>query len=328
MSPFVIAISHRWLRAWVPILWAAPAGFVLFTEMAGWERPPIVPAALIVGVVIAAAWRLRRYRVALERASQAARLTAFFVALTVPSIVVYPSLVDAHGRAHRQLVETRYAPEVVNQRRNLQLRLNEALGQIESITDLGDLISAGEPALDGPPSTDAAFHVWERTVLKNQRSTAVELHDSSGALVSRFALELPLAGGPPTYKASTCQWEIFEEVSPFFAEERRLLHAGKGLCRQDRNRRQTVIGSIAVRVMLDYSNLSFVSAQSPYVALLRDPRTSEPARRRPRRHRVHRLRLEPASALHVRPIRVAAERERLPAGVRVARAVLGSHRAR
>jgi two-component system, NtrC family, nitrogen regulation sensor histidine kinase NtrY len=38
-----------------------------------------------------------------------------------------------------------------------------------------------------------------------------------------------------------------------------------------------VIGSIAVRVMLDYSNLSFVSAQSPYIALLRDPRTSEPA---------------------------------------------------
>jgi signal transduction histidine kinase len=275
-SPWVIAGSHRWLRALVPILWAVPAAALLFSSMRSWEQPPLVPAALIVGVAIAAAWRLRRYRVALEHASQAARLTAFFVALAVPSIVVYPSLVDAHGRSHRQLVETRYAPEVVNQRRNLQLQVNEALGQIENIPDLADLISAGEPALDGPPSTDAAFHVWERTVLKNQRSTAVELHDASGALVSRFALELPLAGGPQTYRASTCQWEIFEEVSPFFAEERRLLHAGKGLCRDGSNGRQTVIGSIAVRVMLDYSNLSFLSAQSPYVALLRDPGTVAP----------------------------------------------------
>jgi signal transduction histidine kinase len=276
VSPWVIAATHRWLRAWIPVLWAAPAAGVLIATLRGWDRPPLVPAALVVVVAIAAAWRLRRYRVALEHASQAARLTAFFVALAAPSVVLYPSLVDAHQRAHRQLVETRYAPEVVNQRRNLQLQLNEALAQIEGIGDLADLVAAGEPAVDGPPSTDAAFHVWERTVLKNQRSTAVELHDAQGALVSRFALELPLAGGPQTYRETTCRWETFEEVSPFFAEERRLLHAGRGLCRTAPNGRRTVVGSIAVRVMLDYSNLSFVSAQSPYVALLRDPRQQSP----------------------------------------------------
>ena len=71
----------------------------------------------IAGLGGAAAWRLQRYRVALEHASQAARLTAFLVALALPSIVFYPSLVDAAGRAHRQLVESRFAPEVVNQRR-------------------------------------------------------------------------------------------------------------------------------------------------------------------------------------------------------------------
>ncbi len=268
--------------------------------MAGWERPPLVPAALIVGVVIAAAWRLRRYRVALEHASQAARLTAFFVALAVPSIVVYPSLVDAHGRAHRQLVETRYAPEVVNQRRNLQLRLNEALGQIESITDLGDLISAGEPALDGPPSTDAAFHVWERTVLKNQRSTAVELHDAAGALVSRFALELPLAGGPQTYKA--VDLPVGDLRGGLAVLRRRAAAAPRG-----EGALPSRIATVARRCRID-RRARHARLQQSVVRLGAEPVRRPAARsaheraggRRPRRHRVHRLRLEPASALTCR----------------------------
>jgi signal transduction histidine kinase len=272
-APWVVAGNHRWLRALVPVLWVAPAVAVLTRAMADWDRPPILAATLIVVLAVAAVWRLRRYRAALEHASQAARLTAFFVALTIPSIVTYPSLLDAHGRARRQLVESRYAPEVVNQRRSLQLELSEGLGQIDAMVDLTDLVDAGEPAASGPPSTDAAFHVWERTVLKNQRSTSIELHDATGQLASRFALELPQAGVPQTYKPSSCDWEIFEEVAPFFAEERRLLHAGKGVCRTPGNIR-TSVGAIAVHVMLDYSNLSFISAQSPYVALLRD---SQPA---------------------------------------------------
>ncbi len=272
LSPWVVARSYRWVRAWIPIVWAGPAIALLSTAMGASERPPLVPAALIVGVAMATAWRLRRYRAALEHASQAARLTAFFVALALPSIVFYPSLVDAHGRARRQLVESRYAPEVINQRRNLQLQLTEAQGQIDALADLADLVSAGEPVVGGPPSTDAAFHVWSRTVLANQRSTSVELHDAAGSLVSRFALELPqTTGGPLIYQEASCQWELFEEVSPFFAEERRLLHAGRGICKEGARGEREVVGSIAVHVMLDYSNLSFISAQSPYVALLRDP---------------------------------------------------------
>ena len=103
---------------------------------------------------------------------------------------------------------------------------------------------------------------------------------------------------------------MFEEVSPFFAEERRLLHAGKRHLRRRRRRRHGApcVGSIVVHVMLDYSNLSFISAQSPYVALLRAPGAdaAEPPPREARR--VHRLRLEPAAALHVGPRRLAADR--------------------
>ena len=103
---------------------------------------------------------------------------------------------------------------------------------------------------------------------------------SHGELVSRFALKLPQSAGPQAHQEATCDWRTFEEVSPFFAEERRLLHSGRGICVEDALGSQ-IVGSIVIHVILDYSNLSFISAQSPYVALLREqkPVSAEPGPR-------------------------------------------------
>ena len=277
LSAWVIGPGTRWIRVLVPLLWAIPAVAVLAGLMRNWERPLVAPTVLVIAGAIIAAWRLRRYRVIFEHASQAARLAAFFVALALPSLVFYPSLVDAAARARRQLVESRYAPEVINQRRNLQLQLDEALAQIDAVFDLAELVNASDPSGGGPPSSNAAYLVWSRTVLQNQRSTSVELHNPAGALVSRFALKLPEMAGPrqPVQEAS-CAWEVFEEVSPFFAEERRLLHAGRAICPNGSEDARETAGSIVVHVMLDYSNLSFISAQSPYVELLRPPGDRRP----------------------------------------------------
>jgi signal transduction histidine kinase len=281
IARWIVAADRRWIRAAVPALWTASAALAIVNRTQGWEDSPIVPATLVVLVAIAAAWRLRRYRAALEHASQAARLTAFLIALILPSIVFYPSLVDAAGRARRQLVETRYAPEVVNQRRNLQLQLDEVMRQVDALPDLADLIDAGDPAPASPLPYETAFRVWERTLLERQRLTSsVELHDAAGSLVSRFALKLPHYGEPQVYYEGTCQWEIWGEVSPFFAEQRRLLHAGKGIC-ADTPQGPRLVGSVAIHLMLDYSNLSFISAQSPYVALLRS-QEAEPSEPGPR----------------------------------------------
>ena len=51
-------------------------------------------------------------------------------------------------------------------------------------------------------------------------------------------------------------------MSPFYSEERRLLHAGKAICIDGPNGRRSA-GSIVVHAMLDYGNLSFISAQNP-----------------------------------------------------------------
>jgi hypothetical protein len=123
VARWVVAADRRWVRMWVPVLWAVSALVLLIAATRDWDQAPVLPAFLVVVVAIAAAWRLRRYHAALEHASQAARLTALFVALALPSVVFYPSLVDAAGRARRQVMEARHAPEVINQRRNLQLQL-------------------------------------------------------------------------------------------------------------------------------------------------------------------------------------------------------------
>ncbi|MGE3191412.1 MAG: HAMP domain-containing protein, partial [Vicinamibacterales bacterium] len=269
LMPWVVSASARWLRGLVPVLWAVAGAVPIVTARAFGEAVPPVPAALAVAFAVAGAWSVGRYRAWLRHASQATRLLVFFIALALPAIVFYPSLVDAANRARRQLVETRYAPEVANQRRSLQLRLLAALGEIDGLVSLPDLVEAGEPAPSGPPPTDAAFLVWSKTTLATERLTSsVELYNRSGDLVSRFSLKLPEPASTQSWQEASCQWEVFEEVSPFFAEERRLLHAGRAVCVPGPDGTPVYVGSIVVHVTLDYGNLSFISGQNPYVALL------------------------------------------------------------
>jgi signal transduction histidine kinase len=249
-----------------------------------WILPPVVmiasggtaawaarwPAFLASIFVVAVAWRIGRVRAGLRRASQAARLLVLMLGIVLPSLAFYPTLVDAADRARRAVVETVYAPEVLDQRRTLQARLAQTLRDIDRLTGLDDLVRAADPDPEGAPPVDAAFLIWSQTELSRLRLTSsIELYNGSGALVSRFSLKLPDVAGAQTPTEVGCAWDIFEEVSPFFAEERRLLHAGRALCRTEADGRERRVGQLIVHLMLDYGNLSFVSAQSPYVALMR-----------------------------------------------------------
>lgn len=273
VAAWIIPAADHGRRLGVLLLWFAGGLIVTLIAQPWGEPPPLVPATLAIALAAATAFTVGRYRAWLRHASQALRLVALFVALALPSFVFYPSLIEAASRGRHQLVQTRYAPEVMNQRRDLQLYLAEAQQQIDRLTSLPDLVQAAEPVTTGPPPTDAAFNVWSQTALAEQRLTSsVELYDAAGGLVSRFALKLPETSGA---QEGSCAWELFEEVSPFFAEERRLLHADRGICVRGADGRERKVGSLVVHVMLDYSNLSFISAQSPYVAMLRSPSAVE-----------------------------------------------------
>jgi signal transduction histidine kinase len=260
-------------RALTGLAWVAVPVVVMVSGVAS-DWTPRLPALLVVAFMAATAWRIGYIRSGLRNASQAARLLALVLGLVLPSLVFYASLVDAAERARRSLVETRYAPEVLDQRRTLQARLAETLTNIDRIAGLDDLVRAADPVAQGAPPTDAAFLVWSQTELARLRITSsIELYNPAGALVSRFSLKLPDITGAQSAAEGSCAWDVFEEVSPFFAEERRLLHAGRAICVTAPGGRQRRVGQVVVHLMLDYGNLSFVSAQSPYVALLRSGRT-------------------------------------------------------
>ena len=268
-SPWVFEASPRSWRARGVVAWLAPAAMLAWPGITD-TYAPLAPTMVAIIFAGGAAAVLHQVGPALPRGSHARRLLVALLSLVLPSVVLYPSLVDAADRARRELVTERYAPEVLNQRPDVRLKLSQALAEIDRIDTLGALVLASDPSTSGTPPAEAAFLVWSETSLATQRLTSsVELHNTTGAMVSRFALNLPDNAQGQAWSETSCEWEMLEEVSPFFSEERRLLHAGRQICTADARGRRVVAGSVVVHSMLDYANLSFISAQNPYTALMR-----------------------------------------------------------
>lgn len=245
-------------------LWVFPLTLLQPAVGSPAERIPILIGLAVMAALAASATRLTaRYR----HGSQAFRLTLLALGLVVPAAAFYPSVFQIGWEAKSQLVETRYAPQAVAQRQTIQLLLQDTLEQIDQFPGLSELATTPPLPDDGEASTDRAFQVWRLTALAEYPVTSsVELHGIDGLLVSRFAFNLPddLTAVPRSDEQS-CDWGVYEEVSPFFAEERRILHAGRAICGDDGR----PAGSIIVHAILDYANLPFIQSQNPYVELMR-----------------------------------------------------------
>ncbi|HEY7290594.1 MAG TPA: HAMP domain-containing sensor histidine kinase [Vicinamibacterales bacterium] len=253
------------IRAVAVGTWILGAAIVVAAVAVPWDLP-VVPLGVAVTAAGACAFALARIERQVRRGTQAARLVAFFLALLAPALAIYPSLVAFALDAKQRLVADVYGQQALSQREDLQRRLQRAIDQIDAIPSLPDYLTPS----DSTPASDRAFVVWSRTDLATYRLTsAVELYGPTGTLVSRFALHLPeYEYAPANLRPPTCSWEtLFDEVSPFGSSERHVLRTSRGIC--DRGR---ILGTIVVRVMLDYRTLPFVSTQSPYLASLQDER--------------------------------------------------------
>ncbi len=266
--PFRVDRS-RTSRGILVALWALPSLVWVGIRSAspGWPEPiEVLPPALM-ATTIAANWSQagRLYR----RATQAARLVLLFAAFVAPVLAWYPALWLESDRARREDLASRLAPQATRQREDLLARVRQVQSQIDSVQGLADMVQAAAGASVSPVPTDAAFLAWSQTDLARYRLTsAVELYGPNGLLVSRFALKLPdYTSAQQVWEGSGCGWELFEEVSPFFSEERRLLYAGRGLCVQTPAGPRAV-GAIAIYAMLDYGDLPFIASQNPYVTLV------------------------------------------------------------
>ncbi|HTK29332.1 MAG TPA: HAMP domain-containing sensor histidine kinase [Vicinamibacterales bacterium] len=256
-TPRRLAVAAA-LPAWM-------TGVLVTAAVIRWRLTPVPFAPLLVaaGAAGACAVALARLRSTTRRASQAARFFALFAALLAPAIAMYPSLLAFGIAAKERLVATDFGPQAANQREDLQDRLRRALDQIDARGDLPALIAGSNESEGDTPSTDRAFIVWQNTDLATYRLTsAVELYGPGGGLVSRY-------GNLPDYtttrqNATSCRWDLVEEPSPFGSGLRHVLHADRGICQAGR-----MLGTIVVRVMLDYQALPFLASQNPYLDTLR-----------------------------------------------------------
>jgi len=254
------------MQAVAALAWCTAAAIVAVVLSISTRTVPLGPIALALVMAglcaIALATLPRRAR----RVSQAKRLVASFLALAAPSLALYPALF-AFGTAGKEtLIESEYAPQALTQRDELRSRLYKTLDQIDAMPTLADFVRGPSGS-----TTGRALAVWSNTDLARYRLTsAIELYNADGAMLSRFALNLP-EYTTPRHETTSCDWEVFEEVLPFGASERHVPQASRGICE-----RGVVRGSIVVRAMLDYRTLPFLSSQNPYLESLRPERAAAP----------------------------------------------------
>ena len=272
---FATALARwRLRRAWhverviALLCWAAPVlGIVAVAASREW---PIPAWGVIVSTAVCAAAGLLASRAVawFRHATVAGRILALFIAFLLPSLLIYPSVNFFTERNVRSVIATRYSVEAQNHYQTLQERLAEARAEIDHLSLAEHVTSA---ARSSPPSSASAFFVWKQTALARERLTsAVELYDATGTLVSRFALNFPeyTAVTQAGRAGASCQWEVFGEAAPFGSEERRMLHAERSIC-EGEGARLRVLGAIVVHVIPDYRTLPFVTSQSPYFELFR-----------------------------------------------------------
>lgn len=267
LLPWRLTAGHHGVRVAMVLAWVAPWTLQLALTAQYSLVPQIVPLLVTVGIALLAPRLMARFR----HGSQAFRLLLLTLGILVPTLAGYPLVMADVTRAKRDLVETRYAPQALNQRQTIQRALQDSLAQLDTSATLPDLVTTPLSADGAGLASDRAFQLWRDTGLGDYPITSsVELFDRDGALLSRFAFNLPddLATAPQADE-DRCTWSLYEEVAPFFAEERRVLHAGRAICVPDGTGVPRPVGAIVVHAMLDYANLPFIASQNPYVELLR-----------------------------------------------------------
>ena len=249
-------------------MWVGPAAAIAVVVTA--RQWPVAAVGVVLSAAVCGVAALTGARISswYRRATVAARIMALFAAFLIPTLLLHPSMDFFAERATRELITTRYAVQAQNHVKTLQQRMDEARREVDRIGELADLVEAGASAPTGPTS-DAAFLVWKQTVLARERLTSsVELYDAAGTQVSRFALNVPEYTAAPSQVASSCDWDVFSEVAPFGAEERRMLHAERGICASD-NGTRIQRGMIILHAVFEFETLPLITSQNPYFEVFR-----------------------------------------------------------
>ena len=248
---------------------SALAAAAVVAALAWWVRPAglgLVPTAcalalLALGAALGAGRDpLRRW---LAARPLEARAVLAVLAISVVTVDLYPALVSLAVRNTRQQVERNYAPAVVRQGPWRQYVLRQAQLQIDGM----NVLEEAPPGPAPPGVEELAFAVWSHTDLAAfGLSSAVEVQDPTGAVISRFALSLPSVPGPPRPLPATDDWEESTEVITVASAEYTVRRARRRLSYHGE-----VHGAIQVDIGDDFWNLRFLRSNDPYSVLFRAP---------------------------------------------------------
>ena len=194
------------------------------------------------------------------------RFATLFLALFVPVLAFYPAIAYYENRIAREFIQGTVAHLVLHQGDSQLYVMQETLRAVERMQVAGQL---------GSPDRDqVAYRVWSGSDLSVfALSSAVEVFDEDGTLVSRFALNFPdtesgwhQPEGPPPQ-----EWVIDEETYPGEPNRPRVFHARRGFPAEDGSQ-----WDFQIRLVADWSNLAFIDTGNPYIDLFRSPAADVP----------------------------------------------------
>jgi signal transduction histidine kinase len=201
---------------------------------------------------------------------------AGLAAVAVAGLLLQPTLRALATAALRTQVSTDYAAAVLRQPSWRSHALRETQRRLDRLQVLEETL----PSPQGAVLEELAFALWSSTDLAAFGfSSAVEVQDTTGAVVSRFALNLPSLPGAEASLPTSEDWVTERETLRLGSAERHALHGRKLLRYHDE-----VHGGLHVYVGEDYWNLPFLIGRDPYSVLFRT--ASRTAGREPTVHLV------------------------------------------
>jgi signal transduction histidine kinase len=277
----VLALGGAWLT--LLMSWGGPppatrtarlalgAGWLAVAAVADtlWPRRqlglPLVPALALFALAAALGLTRGRWQAWLARASPARRAGVVPVAAACGALLLYPSLAHFGEKEARHQIENDEAPLILRQPQWRDYVLEQTCRRI----DLLRLIDGAYPTQHPLGVEQLAFAVWSATDLAAFGfSSAVEVQDAHGGLVSRFALNLPSLDAPAAALPESESWVVDRERLRVGSAERVVLHARRRLTQDG-----VLRGGVHVYLADDFWNLPFLPARDAYGALYRpEPR--------------------------------------------------------
>lgn len=246
--------AARWL-AWTLLLALA---------LRFWPRAslglPLLPAVAFMVFAVSAGFLARGLR---DRVARRADLAVVLLAgaCGMLSGLLGPSLAHFGEKTLRREIEHEQGPLVLGQpewRRSV-------LAEAQRRADASSVLEEGVPGPRPPQLEELAFAIWSGTELAAAGlPSAIEIQDSAGAPVSRFALSLPTPPLPVRLPESD-EWTVTRDRLPLASAERFALHAQRRLIYHGE-----VHGAVHVYVADDLLALPVAGSQDPYSVLFRN----------------------------------------------------------